>query len=158
MPFGSDDDDEDDEDDEDETWSGIDPRDDENHPLYERAHEFSVRLHRDSQEMGILEVEDGSQNEVLTPVQTLVFSSMELSAKLAGALNGITAQSDPEPGLIVAWLKRGLPILGRALGAAESALAQEAAPKTWVESARSELFDLRAAILDLIQEFRSQLP
>ena len=108
--------------------------------------------------MGLLESDDEFQAEVLTPIQTLVFASMELSAKLAGALNGVTAQSDPEPGLIVAWLKRGLPILGRALGAAESAIAQDFAPRHWIESARTELFDLRAAMLDLIQEFRRQLP
>jgi len=83
---------------------------------------------------------------------------MDLSAKLAGALNGITLQSDPEPGLIVAWLKRGLPIVGRALGAAESARAQGDAPQEWIERARGELFELRASMLDLIQEFRRQLP
>lgn len=165
-------DDEDDDDDEDERnrfdagggefeadmWIDADEREDENHPLYERAHEFSIRLHREAQELGILEPEDDTRDEGLSPVQTLVFASMDLSAKLAGALNGISAQSDPEPGLIVAWLKRGLPIVGRALSAAESALTQGDAPGDWIESSRQEIFALRAAMLDLIQEFRKQLP
>jgi len=139
-------------------WLDADEFEDESHPLYEQAHAFSVRLHREAQELGVLDTEEEPQPEVLTPAQTLVFASMELSAKLAGALNGVTAQSDPEPGLIVAWLKRGLPILGRALGASESALAGGTAPREWIENARRELFELRSSMLDLIQEFRNQLP
>ncbi len=106
-----------------------DELEDANHPLYERAHAFSGRLHREAQEMGILDSDDEPQAEVLTPSQTLVFASMELSAKLAGALNGVTSQSDPEPGLIVAWLKRGCPSWGRALGASESAIAEDRASR-----------------------------
>ena len=141
-----------------EAWISADSSDHEEHPLYQRAREFSTRLHREAQEMGILEPEDDTRDERLSPIQTLVFSSMDLSAKLAGALNGISLHDDPEPGLIVAWLKRGMPIVGRALGAAESAQAQGCASREWIERARRELFDLRTAILDLIQEFRKQLP
>lgn len=157
LSFGYDDDD--DEDDfGSEVWVDEDARDEENHPLYEQSQEFSIRLHREAQEMGILEPDDDTRDDDLGPVQTLVFASMDLSAKLAGALNGISANLDPEPGLVVAWLKRGLPIVGRALGASESALAAGRAPQDWIERARKELFELRAAMLDLIQEFRRQLP
>ncbi|MGI9241166.1 MAG: hypothetical protein ACR2RV_10215 [Verrucomicrobiales bacterium] len=141
-----------------EAWLDADEFEDESHPLYEKAHTFSVRLHREAQELGVLDSEDELHSEVLTPTQTLIFACMELSAKLAGALNGVTVVNDPEPGLIVAWLKRSLPIVGRALGAAETSLAEGAAPKEWLEGARSELFEIRASILDLIQEFRKQLP
>ena len=133
-----------------------DPLASDSHPLYERCHELSGRLHRDAQEKGLLDGDDES-SDGLTPVQTLVFATMELSSKLAGALNGVN-QTDPEPGLVVAWLKRGLPVLGRALGAANSAAMQESVPLDWVEKSRRELFDLRAGMLDLIQEFRAQLP
>ena len=141
-----------------EVWISADDPDHEDHPLYESAREFSTRLHREAQEMGILEPDNDTLDDGLSPIQTLVFSSMDLSAKLAGALNGISLQDDPEPGLIVAWLKRGMPIIGRALGAAESAETQGGAPPEWIERARRELFELRAAMLDLIQEFRKQLP
>ncbi len=136
-------------------WLDSDPFEEHNHPLYERAYEFSIRLHRESQD---IEPDDDSSNDVLTPIQTLVFAAMDLSAKLAGALNGLSGQSDSEPGFIVASLKRGLPIIDRELGAIETASTQSAAPAEWLESARTECFEIRAAMLDLIQEFRQQLP
>jgi len=151
----------DDDDDAEEFWIEDDDESEslssESHPLYERCHELSVGLHRDAQEMNLLDSEDEATSEGLTPIQTLVFATMELSSKLAGALNGIN-QIDTEPGLVVAWLKRGLPVLGRALGAANSAAMQDAIPLEWVEKTREELFTLRSAMLDLIQVYREQLP
>ena len=150
--FGADDDDEEFDND---PWLESDPFDEPNHPLYERAYEFSVRLHREVQEF---EPDDDSGTEISTPLQSLVFAAMDLSAKLAGALNGIGGPGDSEPGFVVATLKRGLPIVDRGLGAIGSAQAQSAAPGEWLDGVRTELFEIRASMLDLIQEFRRQLP
>ena len=149
-PFLSSDDDETDP----EPWADADGGEIENHPLYLRAQELSLRLMGDAQELNLF---DSGDDEGPTPVDSMVFGSMDLSAKLAGALNGV-GQHDPEPGLVVAWLKRALPIVGSALAAAESAHSQGAAPKEWLEGAQKDLFEIRTAILDLIQEFREQLP
>ncbi len=131
---------------------------DERHPLYDRMHNFSIRLHREAQEKGYMDAPADGSGDALSPVQNLVFACMELGAKLAGALNGLSRGIDPEPGLVIAWLKRGLPIVDRALSACEQSLAEETADSEWVNGARTELFEVRAGMLDLIQEFRRQLP
>ena len=127
---------------------------DNRHPLYERMHNFTMRLTKEAQESGLMEGDDNSP----TPVQNLVFAAMDLGAKLAGALNGLSRGIEPEPGLVIAWLKRGLPILDRALSACEQADTEKRADANWINSARKELFEIRSTMLNLIQEFRNQLP
>ncbi|MEM0895256.1 MAG: hypothetical protein AAGJ79_00115 [Verrucomicrobiota bacterium] len=121
------------------------------HPLYERVRAFSLRIHREAQEFGFIRNDD---SEGVNPVQDVVFAAMELGAKLAGALNGLSRDIDPEPGLVVAWLKRGLPIIDRALAACEEALEVGEFSTEWIEGARKEFFEVRDSMLDLIQEFR----
>lgn len=127
---------------------------DNRHPLYERMHSFTMRLTREAQERGLMSDDEGSP----TPIQNLVFAAMDLGAKLAGALNGLSRGIEPEPGLVIAWLKRGLPILDRALSACEQAVIEKRAAPDWIDAAKTELFDIRVAMLNLIQEFRNQLP
>ncbi|MEM9481148.1 MAG: hypothetical protein AAGA58_15960 [Verrucomicrobiota bacterium] len=134
-----------------EAEDGFDDPWDDKHPLYERVRTFSLRIHREAQELGFIRNDD---SEGVNPVQDVVFAAMELGAKLAGALNGLSRDIDPEPGLVVAWLKRGLPIIDRALAACEEALEVGEFSSEWIEGARKEFFEVRDSMLDLIQEFR----
>ncbi len=168
MEMDYSDDDEEDEDDDDEDPSDLDDDDfffgegddedtDQHHPLYERVHAFTVKLTGDAQARGFMDPH-AKASAFPSPVQNVVFATMDLAAKLAGALNGLGSGLDPEPGLVIAWLKRGLPVLDRALSGCEQAVTEKRADPGWIAEVRAELFDIRARMLELIQEFRNQLP
>ena len=53
------------------------------------------------------------------PVLKMITSTMQLGAKLAGALDGIAHGVEPEPGFVVALLKRSLPYMNEALAEVE---------------------------------------
>lgn len=82
--------------------------------------------------------------------------SMNLSAKLAGALSPIARfDYQPEPGFTIALLKRALEILNDALASAETLSAKpEAFPPTSLEKYRVALLATREDILALITRLR----
>jgi len=169
MDYNEEDDEDDDEDEDEEDGDELADMDDDfffgdegmdldrRHPLYERVHAFTARLTSEAQSRGLM-ASPGKAIVSSSPVQNLVFAAMDLAAKLAGALNGLGSGLDPEPGLVIAWLKRGLPVLDRALSGCEQALTEKRADPGWIAEVRAELFDIRARMLELIQEFRNQLP
>jgi hypothetical protein len=167
MDFRDEDDDEDEDDgdssamdDEDDEFffgEGDDDELDQHHPLYERVHSFAVILTGYAQARGLMDPVD-KENGSPSPMQNVVFATMDLAAKLAGALNGLGSGLDPEPGLVIAWLKRGLPVLDRALSGCAQALTEKRADPGWIAEVRMELFEIRTQMLELIQQFRNQLP
>jgi hypothetical protein len=120
------------------------------HPLCERVHALCVSLHQDAKKLGIAFHEDET-NALHKLYRGIIYAS----GKLAGALNGNEDDDGClEPGITVAWLKRALNFLHEAIDGAAAALDQDAAPKPWIETVRTELLDIRTEILRLMDTYR----
>ena len=134
--------------------AGMFTEDDEgsHHPLSRRAMDFALRLQRDAKSRGLFEGDVARDN----PVLSVIVSIIALGGKLAAALDGTMHGFDPEPGFVIAMLKRSQIPLNEALHALSSiqmtGLGRDT--RTWLIGARSELFELRKDILDLMSDFR----
>lgn len=122
------------------------------HPLSRRAMDFALRLQRDAKTRGLLEGEISRES----PVLSVIVSIIALGGKLAAALDGTMHGYDPEPGFVIAMLKRSQVPLNEAMHALSSIQMTGFTKETrsWLTSARSELFDLRKDILDLMSDLR----
>src|SRR5206468_2412920 len=115
------------------------------HPLKKRA---DVALHALLDELKAAghfpECEDEQLGE-------FVGGFMSVTAKLAGALGGIARGDDfLDPGLVIAWLKRVLEILHQTLAASDLLAGKPFLSTERLDHYRSELFGIRADILELI--------
>lgn len=122
------------------------------HPLSRRAMDFALRLQRDAKAKGLFEGDMAREN----PVLSVIVSIIALGGKLAAALDGTMHGYDPEPGFVIAMLKRSQVPLNEALHALSS-IQMTGLPRDtrqWLIAARSELFDLRKDILDLMSDLR----
>ncbi len=122
------------------------------HPLSRRAMDFALRLQRDAKARGLFEGEIARDN----PVLSVIVSIIALGGKLAAALDGTMHGYDPEPGFVIAMLKRSQVPLNEALHALSS-IQMSGLPRdtrAWLIAARTELFDLRKDILDLMSDLR----
>jgi hypothetical protein len=82
---------------------------------------------------------------------------MTLSAKIAGALGGVTRGNDFfEPGMVIAWLKRILEILNKTIAAADAARGKSPLSAERFAYYQSALFAIREDVLELIKELRSR--
>lgn len=134
--------------------AGMFTEDDEgaHHPLSRRAMDFALRLQRDAKARGLFEGDVARDN----PVLSVIVSIIALGGKLAAALDGTMHGYDPEPGFVIAMLKRSQVPLNEALHALSS-IQMSGLPRdtrTWLIGARTELFDLRKDILDLMSDLR----
>lgn len=122
------------------------------HPLSHRAMDFALRLQRDAKTRGLLEGDIARES----PVLSVIVSIIALGGKLAAALDGTMHGYDPEPGFVIAMLKRAQVPLNEAMHALSSiqmaGLSKET--RNWLTAARSELFELRKDILDLMSDLR----
>jgi hypothetical protein len=134
--------------------AGMFTEDDEgsHHPLSRRAMDFALRLQRDAKARGLFEGDIARDN----PVLSVIVSIIALGGKLAAALDGTMHGFDPEPGFVIAMLKRSQIPLNEALHALDSiqmtGLGKET--RTWLIGARNELFELRKDIIDLMTDLR----
>ena len=122
------------------------------HPIEKRAHDASRGL------LDELRATEHFPEEEDEPVADFVSGFMTLSAKLAGALDGV-ARGDGffEPGMVIAWLKRILEILNKTIAAAEAARGKDFLPRaSGLVHYRIELFAIREEVLELIKELRSR--
>jgi len=122
------------------------------HPLSRRAMDFALRIQRDAKARGLFEGDAARDN----PVLSVIVSIIALGGKLAAALDGTMHGYDPEPGFIIAMLKRAQVPLNEAMHALSS-IQLSGLPKdtrTWLIAARTELFELRKDILDLMSDLR----
>jgi hypothetical protein len=121
------------------------------HPIEKRAHDT---LHALLDELKAAEHFPEEEDEQLAD---FVSSFMTLSAKLAGALGGVARGDDFfEPGMVIAWLKRILEILNKAIAAADAVRVKDFLPPDRLAYYRSELFAIREEVLELIKELRSR--
>lgn len=139
-------DDEEDDDERFDTGSGFDSEDEDNHPLQAQAQELALRA------MDLIRREDGPG----TPSYRLISSLLQVSGKLAGALNGRGSGYEPETGFVLAVLKRCLNWLNDAVGACQELIALETDTdhRAALEHVRSSAFEIRDSIVELRRELK----
>ena len=143
------------------TDSGFPPPFDEEqrHPLSKRVTDLALQLQHDAEARGIIIVEkSGEQQNLANPYLTVVMHIISLGGKLAAALDGSVQGVESETGFVVAMLKRAQIPLNEALSAIGSLCKDHLDENTaeWLEFARTELFDLRNEVLELMHELRSR--
>ena len=119
------------------------------HPLAEFAFETVMSLWHECHDAELIE-EDGDADltDMLVQAQTL-------SAKLAGALDGLAYDDDPEGGFIVACLKRALKYFEASFAASNKVRISGILDAERVDKFRADLFKIRSGVLDLMTRFRS---
>lgn len=117
------------------------------HPLQIRAQELAMRA------MDVVEREAHPGS----PAYHLVSNLLQVSGKLAGALNGRGSGYEPETGYVLAVLKRCLNWLNEAVGACQELMAAEEDPDQLAALAhlRSSAFAIRDGITELRRELKS---
>ena len=118
----------------------------EEHPLQVQAQELALRA------MDVIHEQEGED----TPGDQLIYHLLQVSGKLAGALNGHSGDYEPEPGYVLAVLKRCLNWLNEAVGACQQLMAVEEDPDQLAALAhlRSTAFEIRDGIVQLRRELK----
>ena len=118
----------------------------EEHPLQVQAQELAMRA------MDLVQ-QDAKPG---TPAYQLVSCLLQVSGKLAGALNGFDGEFEPEPGFVLAILKRCLNWLNEAVGSCQQLMAVENDSDQLAALAhvRSSAFAIRDGIVELRRELK----
>ncbi len=120
------------------------------HPVQHRCFESAVRLWQDCDELDLGKSDDDDLAKFVSEFQIA-------GAKLAGALDGIAEGNEPhDPSFTVAYLKRALDHLHKAQAGCEAVAAKKLVPEEIVTWARTELFEIRESILNLMQKYRGE--
>lgn len=116
------------------------------HPLQERAQELAMRA---------MDLVPGNQGPGTAAYQ-LVSNLLQVSGKLAGALNGRGSGYEPETGYVLAVLKRCLNWLNEAVASCQELMAAEEDPDQLAALAhlRSSAFEIRDRITELRRELK----
>jgi hypothetical protein len=125
------------------------------HPLSRRAMHFALKLQQDAESMGILSADKDVREN---PLLSVIVSIISLGGKLAAALDSMAMGFDTEPGFVVAMLKRAQVPLNEAMHSLSSIDGKSFGKdvQMWLATARSELFDMRKDILDVMKEQRQR--
>lgn len=117
-----------------------------NHPLQERAQELALLA------MDVVPSDQGPG----TPAYHLVSNLLQVSGKLAGALNEHDGDSDPETGYVLAVLKRCLNWLNEAVTACQQLadLEQDPSQQSKLVRIRSSIFEIRDSITEMRRELK----
>jgi len=122
------------------------------HPLAYRAAEASVRLWRECDALGLLG-QGGDED-----VADMAFQGHMISAKLAGALNGLAYREEPDAGFVVAYLKRALKFFDTTMAAIRKVEERQVIESSLLQKHRQEFFEIREEILKLMNRYRQQTP
>ncbi len=116
------------------------------HPLQIKAQELAMRA------MDMVQRDAGQG----TPAYQLVSGLLQVSGKLAGALNGRGSGYEPETGYVLAVLKRCLNWLNEAVGACQELMSSEedADQLAALAHLRSSAFEIRDSITELRRELK----
>ena len=121
-----------------------------NHPLITQMMDLTSRIFYETESRKLLS--DESNN----PWNQLLWHSQLTVSKLIAALEEVAEGMDPEPGFVVATLKRALHIVHLTIATLEAAAGLEMKGKNWVVEIRKDLFVLRESVLNLMQAYRKQ--
>jgi hypothetical protein len=121
------------------------------HPLQRRSSEVAMEMWRYCKDRGLMR-EEGDED-----LHKMIFEAQTLSAKLAGALNGLAYGDDLcEAGMIVASLKRALGYLNKSLAATDKVAGKSLIEPERLDAFRKALFEIRQEMLTLMERFREQ--
>lgn len=120
--------------------------DEEDHPLQIKARELALRA------MDVVQRDAGPG----TPSYKVVSLLLQVSGKLAAALNGRGSGYEPETGYVLALLKRCLNWLNEAVGACQELMAAEEDPDQLAALGhiRTSAFEIRDGITELRRELK----
>jgi len=121
------------------------------HPLCVRSYKQTMEFWHWCKDAGLLD-DDGD-----SVLNNMLFEVHMCNAKMAGALNGLGYEDDPDCGLIVASLKRGLGHLHKALARSDELAASPFPDRDRLAAFRERLLGVREDILALMQEYRDRL-
>ncbi|MBT6379152.1 MAG: hypothetical protein HOA81_03835 [Opitutales bacterium] len=119
-----------------------------NHPLISIMMDISSRIFFEAESRKLLN--DESSN----PWNQLLWHSQLTVSKLVSALEDVVEDAEPEPGFVVATLKRALHLIHLAIATLEAASRLQEKKEDWQIEVRKELFTLRESIFDLMQIYR----
>ena len=119
-----------------------------NHPLISIMMDISSRIFFEAESRKLLN--DESSN----PWNQLLWHSQLTVSKLVSALEDVVEDAEPEPGFVVATLKRALHLIHLAIATLEAASRLQEKKENWQIEVRKELFTLRESIFDLMQIYR----
>ena len=121
-----------------------------NHPLISTMMDVTSRIFFETESRKLLNDETGN------PWNQLLWHSQLTVSKLIGALEEVADDMSPEPGFIVATLKRALHLIHLTIATLEAASSLQEKKEDWQIEVRKDLFSLRESILDLMQLYRKQ--
>jgi hypothetical protein len=121
------------------------------HPLANRAFETAITMWKLCKDAGLME-DSGDKS-----VHDMVFHSQTLSAKLAGALNSLAYEHQPDAGFVVACLKRSLRYFDNAMASLIEAESRDLVNPHDLKLFRTHMFAIRQSILELMKEHRNRI-
>ncbi len=119
-----------------------------NHPLISEMMDITSRIFFETESRRLLN--DESSN----PWNQLLWHAQLTVSKLIAALEEVAEGVEPEPGFIVATLKRSLHLVHLTIATLEAASAPQEKKMDWQLDVRHALFDLRESIFDMMQDYR----
>jgi len=120
------------------------------HPLTHHAKRVAMAIWYRCDELDLLG-EHGDED-----VQEMVFQAQTLSAKLAGALDHLAYDTEPEPGFMIACLKRALTYVHGVISASEQVAGKALIEELTLQKFRVNMFEVREEILALMTRFRER--
>ncbi len=120
------------------------------HPIIISMMDIASRIFYEAESRSLLS--DDSNN----PWNQLLWHSQMTVSKLIAALEEVSEGMNPEPGFVVATLKRALHLIHVTIATLEAAYHIEKKRHIWTTEIRRELFALRETIYDLMQTYRKQ--
>ncbi len=118
------------------------------HPLSHRAITVAIGMWHNCKERGL--TGEGADPDL----HNMLFHAQTLGAKLAGTLNALAYDSDPDGGFIVACLKRALKIFEQAITSSSLVSQKALLPAPDLQRFRDDLFTIREKMLALMHHFR----
>lgn len=120
------------------------------HPLQHRCFESAMKFSKLADKLGLKKSGDDDLQEFLFEFQTT-------GVKLAGALNGLAqGRGYRDDAFTVAYLKRALDHLHKSQAGLEAVVPKKLLPEKMVAEARTELFEIREGILNLMDDYRGR--
>jgi len=120
------------------------------HPLTNRSFGIAMDLWSYCKKTGNL------QDDTDQDIRDMIFEVQTLTAKLAGALDGLAYDVDTDGGFVVACLKRALPYVNRALASADSATRKNLLDSAKLAKYRARMLEVREEIIRLMSRYRKQ--
>ncbi len=120
------------------------------HPLSDRAAALAMRMWSVCKEHGLTDRDSDGDADV----QSMLFNAQTIAAKLAGALDSLAYDDDPDCGFVVACLKRTLGYFGQVITNISIVSQKNRFPPAVIQGFRDELFAIRQDVLALMQHYR----